>query len=1569
MNRLNNKLGKYLMLVMAMLLLIMIFPIGACAMEDNSSSVPGNPTYTNDAFYYSDQYMWKVSLFVAKSDTVYLKDGEGVTMDKFYRIGDDAVYVTPVNNWANWMAGKRPASQITNIFYSKDNKVDTLQELNSKGGDVNQLSNVSLTDISGINIFRDPNVPKVPQLNDGDVNDNGVIVKSPDMVGNIAEVKKYFNDDDYAYMLLNYYANKSGKSPEDYMKSMTFTINGETRDGWNPSGLIPHVARDTGNDGTISENTTSQLQWLVVYEPVSIVYVKDTGAAGEAYYGYALTATDFAVMQVKHQMDWRYDETRWTAWAGQQPDAWKPNDQRQHVSRLAFLLMGNSLITEKDWYGLEKSKGYIDQNAAIPNNRWKSDDQIKYGGWGMARLKAPVAAKNEPMDQTYRSDTDVIYSCPIYSNKQAGDGGDPDMLTVTYTINGESFTDKVVAPMNSEAISYFKWHTPKVDTETSYDLKIQVSPFPSATIGNIEPLHTTTEASKIYGGYEYVHQTITVRPLTEITPPDPKVDDTVPVDFVDGLVPPVPNEAATSPDEIEVPKINLLTKVTAPPYYTDEAVTIEVITNIDTEFITLNNLDNTTTKQLTEQAIGQGILQSVTKKPATKEKIWVLNFRPATLGLNHYSVSPTNSVKGTGEPSNFDLEVVEDPDIPTIKQVLIDPVKTLYTLFSEVVPTPLNFDVYFDTEGGTDMDTLSLEYYTFIEKPIDPQKEGYTFAGWFKESSCINPWRFDTDRVEGATTLYAKWDINTYTVSFDTVGGSAVSNQSVQYGESIAKPADPSRIGYSFSGWYQDLAGTQVWNFDQYTVSSDTTLYAKWDNQNFEISFNSQGGTDVDSIIAAYDTTISAPNPPTRVGYSFVGWYKEAACITLWNWATDRMAGDMTLYAKWDLQNYTVTFDTQDGTAVSSQIIQSGSKVVKPVDPQWNGYTFENWFTSDTYDTVWYYDANVVTKDMTLYAKWTANEAKIVFVENGGTEVADLVGATDKTIVPNTMPLIARQGYTFNGWFKAADFSGDVITSLPDRFAIGTTTYYASWTINQYPVVFQENGGDDIPDLTLDYLSKINSAQTLVTRTGYGFAGWFKEPTFENAWDFANDTVTGMVTLYAAWDANNMTVTFHVNGGAPALAPETVKYDTLAAEPSITRYGFSLDGWYTDDSTFANQWDFANDPVLGNVDLYAKWTEDAYILSDLFPDSAMAEAVRLAINENRIASGKATVNSIDEKTVTLADLDAVTSLSGGSVSGSLFFKTVCAVESVPVVGTIHSLAGISWLKNLESLDLSGHQITEIPGEIGTLTNLRNIDLSDNMITTVSATLYQLEDLEALNLADNAVTVITLGIDQMTSLNDLNLSGNSLSDLPADLFDLPGLKTLNVSGNNLGAINNAIGDLTGLITLNISDTGITSLPYGLGNLAYLETLDASYNGITGLPILLKNLSGLKNLNLNNNQMTQLAATVLDGLTGLVTFDVSTNNLTIIPSTIGSLSNLKDLNMSYNNLTGLPDSITALTVLERLNLSGNSSLDHLPLAMGDMTGLTNIWITGTAIDQLPLSIKNKTGITVDVILPYV
>lgn len=1140
--------------------------------EDNSSTVPGNPTYTEDAFYYSDQYMWKVSLFVAKSDTV---NKDSSNMNEFYRIGNQAVYLTPVSNWNGWAAGSRP-SNISGLFFSKENKVDTLMELQSKSGDVNALNPVQLASGSGIYLLKPPvQPPYVPQLSDGDIYDNGVIYG--DSVGSITKVASYFNSLDTINTVLNFYAGKQGVSKEDLVKNLEFTIDGETRTGWNPKGILPDA---------ISDNPTNQVEWLIVYEPVSIVYVKDTAHPG-SYYGYALSATDFAVSQIKHQMDWRYDETRWTAWAGQQPDAWKPNANRQHVSRLAFLLMGNSVITNSTWYGLVAGSG-VDQNAAIPFNRWFSDQQVKYGGWGMARALKP-AEYNKPRDNDYRPNTDVILSTPVYSNINAIPGSE---LTVTYKINGEVIgTDSLVAPMKTESYSYLKWRTPDVSTVTSYDLEMSISPYPEGTIN--------------CGGNEYTHRTLTIRPLEESTPPDPKVGDTMPTDLPANLVPPTSVPGEDTADETVAPVIKSVKAVTEAPYYKNETVKIEVVTNRATKNLTFTNTDSGVGKQFGSDSLGDGMLISRSVNELSNEIVWTIEFVPANLGVNRYAFKSLNAAAGESEAYAFDVEVLVDPDLPVIYDVVINPVRALYTLYEEVVKTPLTYEVYFKTNGGNEMGAQSAEYNTLLTEPGQPTREGYTFKGWYKDPSFVYPWNFESDRIMGVTTVYAKWEINTYFVHFDPQGGSdTFSPITAEYGANIEEPAPiPTRSNYVFLGWFKEIGCHTPWNFTEDTIAGDTTLYGKWDATALTVTFDSQGGSVVGSISADYNMMITSPSDPFKPGFTFKGWYQDAACNTVWTFASDRVQADLTLFAKWDVNLYTVSFDSLGGSVVPAQTAQNESVTAKPVDPIRSGYSFGGWFKEDACINAWDFGVDKVTQDTTLYALWTADEAAIEFVANNGTDVPKMVGATDREILDTSMPITVRDGYTFNGWFASADFSGDVITALPDKYPMGTTIYYAKWTAEPAFIDFVTNGGSDVATMTgVTDQAIAPTTMPATSRAGYTFSGWFAEA------DFSGTEITalpgqypiGTTTYYAKWTANPSVISFEENGGSSVddLVGVTDLAITDTALPVSTKEHYTLEGWYETADFSSTKLSALPDkfPVDG-VTYYAKWTPVKYTVS------------------------------------------------------------------------------------------------------------------------------------------------------------------------------------------------------------------------------------------------------------------------------------------------------------------------------------------------------------------------------------
>ncbi len=166
--------------------------------------------------------------------------------------------------------------------------------------------------------------------------------------------------------------------------------------------------------------------------------------------------------------------------------------------------------------------------------------------------------------------------------------------------------------------------------------------------------------------------------------------------------------------------------------------------------------------------------------------------------------------------------------------------------------------------------------------------------------------------------------VEAFDVTFNSNGGSAVTSQvGLSKGAKVTKPLDPSRPGYTFRGWFVDEAMTTAWNFDMDTVTGNTTLYAKWDVNSvveaFDVTFNSNGGSAVTSQVGlSKGAKITKPLDPSCPGYTFRGWFEDEAMIAPWNFDTDTVAKNTTLYAKWEAKS---TDKTLPATGQSSHNI------------------------------------------------------------------------------------------------------------------------------------------------------------------------------------------------------------------------------------------------------------------------------------------------------------------------------------------------------------------------------------------------------------------------------------------------------------------------------------------------------------------------------------------------------------------------------------------------------------------------------------------------------------------------
>ena len=215
---------------------------------------------------------------------------------------------------------------------------------------------------------------------------------------------------------------------------------------------------------------------------------------------------------------------------------------------------------------------------------------------------------------------------------------------------------------------------------------------------------------------------------------------------------------------------------------------------------------------------------------------------------------------------------------------------------------------------------------------------------------------------------------NTWRVTFESNGGSAVPAENVPKDTAVAEPTAPTKAGNAFDGWYSDEALTAPWNFAT-PVTQDMTLYAKWTPNpiSVEVTFESNGGSAVPAESVPKDTAVAEPTAPTKAGNAFGGWYSDEALTALWDFATP-VTQDMTLYAKWTPNpvNVEVTFESNGGSAVPSATVPKDTAVTEPTAPTKAGNAFGGWYSDEALTTPWHFEAPV-TQNMTLYAKWTDN--------------------------------------------------------------------------------------------------------------------------------------------------------------------------------------------------------------------------------------------------------------------------------------------------------------------------------------------------------------------------------------------------------------------------------------------------------------------------------------------------------------------------------------------------------------------------------------------------------------------
>ncbi|MEG1529191.1 MAG: InlB B-repeat-containing protein, partial [Clostridia bacterium] len=417
---------------------------------------------------------------------------------------------------------------------------------------------------------------------------------------------------------------------------------------------------------------------------------------------------------------------------------------------------------------------------------------------------------------------------------------------------------------------------------------------------------------------------------------------------------------------------------------------------------------------------------------------------PITQDYNTSVTRPTDPTK-----TGYIFEAwYKDSNLSTAFNFATDMLTEDTTLFAKW--TANQYTLTFNSNGGSDVAPITQDYNTLVAKPTDPTKTGYTFEAWYKDSNFATPFNFATDKLTENTTLFANWTINKYTFTFNSNGGSDVAPITQDYNTLVAKPTDPTKTGYTFEAWYKDSNLTTAFNFAKDKLTEDTTLYAKWTANQYTLTFNSNDGSAVAPITQDYNTLVVKPTDPTKMGYTFEAWYKESSLSIIFDFATDKLTENTTLFANWTINKYTFTFNSNGGSDVAPITQDYNTLVAKPTDPTKTGYTFEAWYKDSNLTTAFNFAKDKLTEDTTLYAKWTANQYTLTFNSNDGSAVAPITQDYNTLVVKPTDP--TKMGYTFEAWYKESSLS--IIFDFATDKLTENTTLFANWTINKYTFTF-----------------------------------------------------------------------------------------------------------------------------------------------------------------------------------------------------------------------------------------------------------------------------------------------------------------------------------------------------------------------------------------------------------------------------------------------------------------------------------------------------------------------------------
>ena len=291
--------------------------------------------------------------------------------------------------------------------------------------------------------------------------------------------------------------------------------------------------------------------------------------------------------------------------------------------------------------------------------------------------------------------------------------------------------------------------------------------------------------------------------------------------------------------------------------------------------------------------------------------------------------------------------------------------------FTTTKPIGYTEEIHVERADGSYTLVKSKEFFAEVDQEVTPtlvKPTTYPDELYEKDEDASN----SKGKVlaDNSLVLMQFFERTKFEVSFNLNGGEIVNPTAteIKHGFTVTNTPTPTRTGYEFTGWFIDEEATK--QFEE-MPPNNLIVYAGWKIRKITISFNSNGGSPVTAITEDYNTGVNQPSVPEKEGHTFVGWYTDDGTFEEEYTFTTMPAEDIELFAKWDVNKYTITFVTNGGDEIDQMLIEYGTELESLPVPTFEGNNFEGWFTDDELTEPFELPANMPAENITLYAKWS----------------------------------------------------------------------------------------------------------------------------------------------------------------------------------------------------------------------------------------------------------------------------------------------------------------------------------------------------------------------------------------------------------------------------------------------------------------------------------------------------------------------------------------------------------------------------------------------------------------------